>query len=197
MVPGTWRVVFSSTGDLAPARGAAISPPSDRTWVQAVRRRLRPGLDSIAVVAPSDCRVYAQPLIRNSRVPISADCLAWLASLASADVNPGSVCGEAPGWRGTAMGQRTEGAALRGRSRRAYPHFDDAVFWGAYDGVLRRTAHLLKHDELRQAAKVIGAKPARSSVRYHGHESDHQGIEIAGRMPSREENADASIEAVA
>ena len=153
MVPGTWRVVFSSTGDLAPARGAAISPLSDRMWVEAVRRPLRSVLDNIAaVLLPSDCRICGRSVVRLSRIPVCDHCLA---SLAPADVHACSVCGESLGWSAEA-----EDAALCGVGRRAHPHFDFALSFGAYDGALRRIVHLLKYEQLRPAANIIGANLA-------------------------------------
>lgn len=126
MVPGTWRVVFSSTGDLAPARGAAVFPLSGRMWVEAVRRPLRSVLDSIAVVLlPCDCRDCGRPLVRLSRIPVCDDCLQ---SLSPADVNACCVCGEA-----------------LGRS------------WV-------NETHLLKCEQLRPAANVIGAKLAEATA---------------------------------
>ena len=179
MVPGTWRVVFSSTGDLAPARGAAISPLSGRMWVEAVRRPLRSVLDSTAaaVLAP-DCRVCGQPLVRLLQIPI---CDTGLASFFPADVNACSVCREALGWSAG-----PEEAAQCGPCRRAHPHFDFAVSFGAYDGALRRLLHLLPYEQLRPAASVIVAKVYR------------QIMEIASGGTSKwEEKAAANAEAVA
>jgi len=127
-------------------------------WVQAVRRPLRSVFDSIAaVLLPSDCRVCGQPLVRLSRIPVCDDCLQ---SLAPADVDACSVCGEALGWSAA-----TEDAALCGVCRRAHPHFDFALSFGAYDGALRRLVHLLKYEQLRPAANVIGAKLAEAIAR--------------------------------
>jgi ComF family protein len=46
--------------------------------------------------------------------------------------------------------------------RRAHPEFDFAVSFGAYEGALRKLIHLLKYEQLRPAANVLGAKLAQA-----------------------------------
>src|SRR5215470_9118711 len=117
MVPETWRVVFSSSGDLAPERAAVRgSGLRGRLWIKAAWRPLRIALDGIAaVLLPSDCRVCGGSLTRLSRIPVCNQCLS---SLAPADVTACSVCGEA-------LGFHSAGTALVcGVCRRAHPRFD-------------------------------------------------------------------------
>ena len=153
IVPGTWRVVFSSSGDLAPERAAVRgSGLRSRLWIEAARRPLRIALDSIAAVLfPSDCRVCNRTLTQLSRIPV---CNACLNSLAPADVPACSVCGEALGF----LSSGTE--PLCGVCRRARPRFDFAISFGSYDGALRRLVHLLKYEQLRPVAVVLGVKLA-------------------------------------
>jgi len=123
-------------------------------WIEAAWHPLRIALDSIAaVVLPSDCRICNRALVQLSRIPVCADCLD---SLAPADVTACSVCGEALGFR--SPGSET----LCGVCRRAHPRFDFAMSYGSYDGALRRLVHLLKYEQFRPAANVLGAKLAQS-----------------------------------
>jgi len=152
-VPATWRVVFSSSGDLAPACVAVRNHGlRSRMWIDALRRSLRIALDSFAaVLLPSDCRICHQPLARLSRIPVCGDCLS---SLSPADVTACSVCGEALEFL------TTERDATCSMCRRAHPRFDFAISFGSYDGALRRLVHLLKYEQLKPAANILGKKLA-------------------------------------
>ncbi|HEU5233211.1 MAG TPA: ComF family protein [Terriglobales bacterium] len=46
--------------------------------------------------------------------------------------------------------------------RRAHPEFDFALSFGGYDGALRKLIHLLKYEQLRPAANILGAKLAQA-----------------------------------
>ena len=89
-------------------------------------------------------------------MPVCSECLN---SLCPADVIACSVCGEALGFHpaGTEL--------LCGVCRRAHPRFDFAVSYGSYDGALRRLVHLLKYEQLRPAAAVLGTKLAQALSR--------------------------------
>ena len=123
-------------------------------WIEASWRPLRIALDSVAaVLLPSDCKICTRALTRHSRIPVCNDCLN---SLRPAEVIAGSVCGEA-------LGSHPAGIELLcGVCRRAHPRFDFAVSYGSYDGALRRLVHLLKYEQLRPAADVLGAKLAQA-----------------------------------
>ena len=189
MVPGTWRVVFSSTGDLAPARGAAVFPLSGRLWVEAVRCPLRSVLVSIAVVLLlCDGRVCGQPLVRLSRIPVCDDCLQ---SLSPADVNACCVCGEALG-----RSWVEEPVALCCTGRRAHPHFDLGICFGAYDGALRRVHH--RNHAQRMCSRAAQSRRAKPVIVATVARVYRQVAEIApGGVPNREKNAARFAEAVA
>ena len=96
MSPETWRVVFSSTGDLVRAATAARDEnPRSRFPMRAARWLLRVNryvLDSLAsVLLPSNCRVCAQPLPELTRISV-CDCIG---STGRAEPGCCSICGEA------------------------------------------------------------------------------------------------------
>jgi len=135
IVPATWRVVFSSSGDLAPACVAVRNYGlRSRMWIDKLRRPLR-----------------SRPLVRLSRIPVCGDCLSFLAP---ADVNACSICGEALEFT------PTEADVTCSMCRRAHPGFDFAISFGSYDGALRRLVHLLKYEPLKPAANILGEKLA-------------------------------------
>jgi ComF family protein len=53
-------------------------------------------------------------------------------------------------------------AALCPICQRAHPRFAFAVSFAGYDGALRKLLHLLKYEQLRPAAKLIGARLAQA-----------------------------------
>jgi len=104
---------------------------------------------------PSDCRICGSPLIRVSRLPVCENCLH------AAQPLRGTLCGicgeacEAPAG--------TDPAAVRCRlCQRALPPFERAVAYGSYDRELRELVHLLKFDQVRPAAEVLGMMLAES-----------------------------------
>ena len=102
-----------------------------------------------ATLFPSDCRLCGSPLINISRLPVCRPCLADMARIAG-DVC--SVCGErvvAP----SALNASEIRCAL---CRRLQPPFVKAVAYGSYDGGLRELIHLLKYEQVRPAAVVLG-----------------------------------------
>ena len=121
-------------------------------WIEAAWRPLRIALDGVtAVLLPSECRICNRTLTRLSRIPVCNQCLD---SLAPADVAACAVCGEV-------LGFHLAGSELLcGVCRRTHPRFDFAVSFGSYDGELRRLVHLLKYEQLRPAANLLGAKLA-------------------------------------
>lgn len=156
MSPETWRVVFSSTGDLArTVTEVRLDNPRSPLSMRATRallRAMRAALDSLAVVLlPSNCRVCERPLVRLATVPVCDSCID---SLKRAQVNPCSICGEALDLASP------EAEPICALCRRAHPEFDFAVSFGAYDGGLRKLIHLLKYEHLRPAANILGVKTA-------------------------------------
>lgn len=98
---------------------------------------------------PADCRICGSPLVRVSRLPVCADCVAGLHPLKGTFC---AVCGEAL----LSPLFRDRGEALCGLCQRAHPPFGKAVAYGSYDTGLRDQIHLLKYQQIRPAAKVLG-----------------------------------------
>ena len=98
---------------------------------------------------PADCRICGSPLIEVSRLPVCENCLIALRPLQGSCC---SVCGEAlhiPG--GVGVG---ESRCLL--CQRTDPPFERAVAYGSYDGGLRDLIHVLKFQQVRPAAAVLG-----------------------------------------
>jgi ComF family protein len=108
---------------------------------------------------PADCRICSSPLIRVSRLPVCQNCLLALRPL------PGtycSVCGETlhtPAYfdRGSAQRGVLDDAETRCLlCQRTDPPFERAVAYGSYDAGLRDLIHLLKFQQVRPAAALLG-----------------------------------------
>ena len=108
---------------------------------------------------PADCRICGFPLLRASRLPVCETCLTALRPLQGSYC---TVCGEAlhrPACSDPACTDPLE--ADRGESRcllcqRVDPPFERAVAYGSYDRELRDLIHLLKFQQVRPAAAVLG-----------------------------------------
>ena len=108
---------------------------------------------------PADCRICSSPLIRVSRLPVCQNCLLALRPW------PGtycSVCGETlhtPAYfdRGAAQRGVLDDPETRCLlCQRTDPPFERAVAYGSYDAGLRDLIHLLKFQQVRPAAAVLG-----------------------------------------
>jgi ComF family protein len=104
---------------------------------------------------PADCRICGSPLIEVSRLPVCAGCLIALRPLQGSYC---SVCGE---------GLHIPGGAGAGESRcllcqRTDPPFERAIAYGSYDGGLRDLIHVLKFQQVRPAAAVLGRMVAQT-----------------------------------
>jgi ComF family protein len=102
-----------------------------------------------ATLFPSDCRLCGGPLVNISRLPVCRPCLS--------DVRPitggvCSVCGE----RVLSPFAVSADETRCGLCRRLAPPFVRAVAYGSYDGGLRELIHLLKYEQVRPAAVVLG-----------------------------------------
>jgi ComF family protein len=98
---------------------------------------------------PADCRICQSPLIEISRLPVCKPCLAALKPLAGSFCN---VCGEAlfsPAFQ-------NRGEAVCGLCQRKHPPFEKAAAYGSYAGGLRDLIHLLKYQQVRPAANLLG-----------------------------------------
>jgi ComF family protein len=109
---------------------------------------------------PADCRICGFPLLRVSRLPVCETCLSALRPLQGSYC---IVCGEAlhvPAY--VDCGKADRGGSDRSEVRcllcqRVDPPFERAVAYGSYDGGLRDLIHLLKFQQVRAAAAVLGS----------------------------------------
>lgn len=104
-----------------------------------------------ATLFPSDCRLCGAPLINISRLPVCEDCLSAIRPIAGGVC---SVCGERLVSEHAFSGENDE--PLCGLCRRLHPPFEKAAAYGSYDGGLRELIHLLKYEQVRPAANVLG-----------------------------------------
>jgi len=106
-----------------------------------------------AVLFPSDCRICSGPLLKISRLPVCAECLAGMHPIAGGLC---SVCGERLFSSHALSVTAAEGGPRCGLCRRVEPAFARAVAYGSYEGGLRELIHLLKYAAVRPAANVLG-----------------------------------------
>jgi ComF family protein len=103
-----------------------------------------------ATLFPSDCRLCGVPLVNISRLPVCQPCLSEMRPVAGGVC---SVCGERVFSPYALSG---EGETRCGLCRRLEPPFVKASAYGSYDGGLRELVHLLKYEQVRPAAVVLG-----------------------------------------
>ncbi len=143
------RLVFSSSEDPIRATGTQVLT-RDSSLVSMLVSSVSGVAESLfATLFPSDCRLCGTPLINISRLPVCRPCLADVRRIKG---NVCSVCGErvfSPYALGT-------GETRCGLCRRLDPPFVKAVAYGSYDGGLRELIHLLKYEQVRPAAVVLG-----------------------------------------
>jgi ComF family protein len=108
-----------------------------------------------ATLFPSDCRLCGTPLVNISRLPVCQPCLAEIQPIG------GGVC-EICGERLFSPHALSAGEARCGLCRRAQPPFIRAVAYGSYDSGLRELIHLLKFEQVRPAAAVLGGMLAKA-----------------------------------
>jgi ComF family protein len=135
------EAVFSSTGfRIPPAQGHAAG---SRHWADLAAASL------FFTFFPADCRICNAPLVRISRLPVCKSCLETLRPLSGSLC---SICGEA--LHAPAFMDQAEPRC--GLCQRLHPPFEKAVAYGGYDGGLRDLIHLLKFQQVRPAAAVLG-----------------------------------------
>jgi ComF family protein len=103
---------------------------------------------------PADCRICGFPLIRVSRLPVCKSCLMALHPLRGTHC---SVCGEV--LHRSAYDNPNEADCPESRCllcQRVDPPFERAIAYGSYDGGLRDLVHLLKFQQVRPVAEVLG-----------------------------------------
>ncbi|MBZ5704515.1 MAG: ComF family protein [Acidobacteriia bacterium] len=104
-----------------------------------------------ATLFPSDCRVCGAPLVNISRLPVCEECLSAMRPIAGGVC---SICGERLVSPYAFSGEHGEPRC--GLCRRMEPAFARAAAYGSYDGGLRELIHLLKYEQVRPAANVLG-----------------------------------------
>ena len=103
-----------------------------------------------ATLFPADCRICGEPLIRISRLPVCESCLDAMRPIGEGVC---SVCGE----RLVSMHFRDSLGEVRcGLCRRLQQPFTKAAAYGSYEGGLRELIHMLKYQQVRPAANVLG-----------------------------------------
>jgi len=103
-----------------------------------------------ATLFPADCRICGEPLLRISRLPVCDVCLEAMHPIAGGLC---SICGErlvSPHAFAAAQEVRC------GLCRRMEPPYARAVAYGSYEGGLRDLIHMLKYQQVRPAANVLG-----------------------------------------
>lgn len=103
-----------------------------------------------SVFFPADCRICRIPLEEISRLPVCDPCLQGVQPLQSETLC--ESCGESLASQAASQGDRR----LCGMCRRAEPPFARAAAYGSYEGGLRELIHLLKYENVRPAAEVLG-----------------------------------------
>jgi len=111
-----------------------------------------------ATLFPSDCRICGLPLVNISRLPVCEVCLDAMQPIEGTQC---SVCGDALQGSFTApISQLTLGNGEPGPHcelcRRIDPPYVKATAYGSYEGGLRELIHLLKYNQVRPAANVLG-----------------------------------------
>jgi ComF family protein len=104
-----------------------------------------------ATLFPSDCRLCGAPLMNISRLPVCQECLSAMHPITGGVC---AVCGERLVSPYAFSGEHGEPRC--GLCRRLELPFVRAVAYGSYDGGLRELIHLLKYEQVRPAANVLG-----------------------------------------
>jgi ComF family protein len=153
------EAVFSSIGFRIRAAHGQTAKHGFAGWTQRVAATL------FFTVFPADCRICDAPLLRVSRLPVCESCLIALRPLKGSYC---TVCGEAlrsAVFFGEVAGSPESAVdSLENSPRetrcmlcqRARLPFERAVAYGSYDGGLRDLVHLLKFQQVRPAAAVLG-----------------------------------------
>ena len=147
---GRGRIVFSSSGTQNRSPETRVKRES-RLVSCLVSGASGVAAALFATLFPSDCEICHQPLLNISRLPVCDDCLSAMRPIAGGLC---SVCGER--LSGPYALAVAPGELLCGLCRRSQPPFIKATAYGSYDGGLRELIHLLKYDQIRPAANVLG-----------------------------------------
>ena len=147
------EAVFSSTGfRIRAAQGQAADHGLAHHGFAGFAKRAAATL--FFTLFPSDCRICGSPLITVSRLPVCEPCLLALRPLAGSYC---IVCGQVLHLPGSRKQEEADGGEARCLlCQRVDPPFERAVAYGSYEGGLRDLIHLLKFQQVRPAAKVLG-----------------------------------------
>lgn len=147
MCAGRGRIVFSSSRNLIRATRAKVVAAGYCfvPWAEQAAESL------FATLFPSDCRLCGTPLIKISRLPICEDCQEAMRPIAGGVC---SVCGE--GLISPYAFSDNQAELRCGLCRRMDPPFAKPAAYGSYDGGLRELIHLLKYEQVRPAANLLG-----------------------------------------
>ncbi len=128
------------------------------------------GESLFATFFPGDCRLCGAPLSSISRLPVCSDCLNAIIPVSGPTC---VVCGERvlsgagleESGRAAEDGRPTQdGRGTRcGLCRRTEQPYARARAYGSYDGNLRGLVHLLKYEQVRPAARVLGRMLAQAA----------------------------------
>lgn len=149
------RLVFSSSEDPIRATGTQVLTRDGSLVSKLVSSVSSVAECLFATLFPSDCRLCGTPLINISRLPVCRPCLSDVRPIAGAAC---SICGERV-FTPYAVGS---GEIRCGLCRRLELPFVKATAYGSYDGGLRELIHLLKYEQVRPAAVVLGRMLAQS-----------------------------------
>ncbi len=142
------RLVFSSSEDPIRATGTPVLT-RDSSLVSMLVSSVSGVAESLfATLFPSDCRLCGAPLVKISRLPVCRPCLSEGRPITGGVC---SVCGERVSPYAVSAGETRCGLC-----RRLEPPFVKAVAYDSYDGGLRELIHLLKYEQVRPAAAVLG-----------------------------------------
>lgn len=147
---GRGRLVFSSSG--TPTRIAGAEALQERNgWTVSLLSSVHVAAESLfSTLFPSDCRFCDLPLTNISRLPVCEDCLAAVRPIEGGTC---VICGDSlPGFTGLAAPIDVRCSMCR----RVPPPFAKATAFGSYSGTLRDLIHLLKYEQVRPAAHVLG-----------------------------------------
>jgi ComF family protein len=149
---GRGRIVFSSNGTPIRATGTRVVA-RDNPWISWASG-VAAGL--FATLFPSDCRLCGTPLTNISRLPVCEECLEAMRPIAGGLC---SICGERLVSPFAFAGEPCSAEApeaLCGLCRRLEPPYVKATAYGSYNSGLRDLIHLLKYNQVRPAANVLG-----------------------------------------
>jgi ComF family protein len=148
---GRGRLVFSSSGDPTRATETKVAEKPSALVASLVSSVSGIAESLFATLFPSDCRLCGTPLINISRLPVCETCLGAVRPIAGGVC---SICGERLVSPHAFSGENDEPRC--GLCRRLEPPFVKAIAYGSYDGGLRELIHLLKYEQVRPAANVLG-----------------------------------------